>query len=155
MVMARQAVVADVAELVRLRAVMLAALHDPIDGPVDWRSAAAERLRKELADPAGSMVAFVVDRPGGLAACAIGVVEELLPSPHNPSGTKGYVFNVATEAAWRRRGYSRACMVALLEWFRRREVRVVDLHASRFGEPLYAALGFVPSRDPSMRLQLG
>ncbi|WP_067992062.1 GNAT family N-acetyltransferase [Nocardia pseudobrasiliensis] len=161
MATARQAVVADAAELVRLRAVMLEsleALRESAPGAPDWRAAAAEILAKELADPNGSMTAFVVDRsdaPGTLAACAVGVVEHLLPSPHNPSGVRGYVFSVATEADQRRRGYSRACMVALLDWFRDQGVLLVDLNASEYGEPLYTALGFVRQDDPGMRLRLG
>ncbi len=158
MVTARQAVVADAAELVRLRAVMLEALRTPDTDAPQWRAAAAEILRKELADPSGSMTAFVVDRPGepgALAACAVGVVEYRLPAPHNPSGVRGYVFSVATDADQRRRGCSRACMVALLDWFRDRGVLVVDLNASEYGEPLYTALGFVRQDDPGMRLRLG
>ncbi|MBF6332963.1 GNAT family N-acetyltransferase [Nocardia transvalensis] len=157
MVRARQAVAADAAELVRLRAVMIEALDGRIGNEHGWREHAAQTLRKRLADPDGSMAAFVVDRPGepgALAACAVGVVEHLLSSPSNPSGTLGYLFNVATEQAHRRRGYSRACVVALLDWFRRREVGVVDLHASQHGAPLYTALGFRPTADPSMRLRL-
>ncbi|MFI5779370.1 GNAT family N-acetyltransferase [Nocardia sp. NPDC051570] len=157
MTVARQAVVADTAELVRLRAVMLESLNGPVQDETNWRANVVETLRKELADPDGSMTAFVVDRPGEpgmLAACAVGAIEHLLGSPKNPSGTRGFIFNVATWEDQRRQGYSRACMVALLDWFRRRDVRVVDLNASEFGAPLYTALGFEPSRDPSMRLRL-
>ncbi|MCM6776521.1 GNAT family N-acetyltransferase [Nocardia sp. CDC159] len=157
MVVARQAVVADAAELVRLRAVMLEALDGPVDDTVDWRARSAEMLRKDLDDPHGPVAAFVVDRPdepGTIAACAIGVIHQFLPSPNNPAGTSGYVYSVATEDAYRRRGYSRACMLALLDWFRRREISFVDLNASEFGEPLYAALGFVRHSDPYMRLRL-
>ncbi|MFJ8580046.1 hypothetical protein [Micromonospora sp. NPDC093277] len=32
----------------------------------------------------------------------------------------GYVFNVATDRDCRRRGYSRACMLALLGWYQQR-----------------------------------
>jgi hypothetical protein len=43
-------------------------------------------------------------------------------------------------------------MRALLAWYRDHGVSHVDLRASRQGEPLYQALGFVRTRDPAMRL---
>lgn len=165
MIEVRRAVPDDAPELVRLRGVMLAGMegHGPAPGP--WQAVAEETLRKRLAepDPAGSLAAFVVDRPAGdgpggaarLAACAIGVIEQRLGDPVNPSGRYGYVFNVATDPDCRRRGYSRACMEALLGWYRERGVRKVDLKATEAGEPLYRALGFARSlRHTPMRLQV-
>jgi ribosomal protein S18 acetylase RimI-like enzyme len=87
----------------------------------------------------------------GLVACVVGAIDERLPGPHNPTGWRGYVYNVATDPAYRRRGFSRACMQALLEWFAERGVGSVDLRASPDGEPLYTSLGFARTRDPAMR----
>ncbi|GAA1819384.1 GNAT family N-acetyltransferase [Planosporangium flavigriseum] len=153
----REATVEDAPELVRLRAVMLASLDgtEPAAGP--WQEAALRSLRTRLAEPAGSLVAFVVDaphQPGALASAVVGVIERRLPSPDNPAGDTGYVFSVATDPQHRRRGYSRACMQALLDWFQRRGVTRVDLRASAEGEPLYRSLGFERTRDPAMRLVL-
>jgi GNAT superfamily N-acetyltransferase len=89
-----------------------------------------------------------------LAACAVGVIEQRLGGPANPSGLVGYVFSVATDPAHRRRGYSRACMQGLLAWFDDRRVSTVDLRASVEGEPLYRSLGFVRTVEPAMRLTL-
>ncbi|MFI6348817.1 GNAT family N-acetyltransferase [Streptomyces sp. NPDC050560] len=75
-----------------------------------------------------------------------------MPSPGNPRGLTGHVFNVATEPGARRRGYARACMDALLDWYGRRGVPKIDLHATRDAEPLYASLGFRTSHQPAMRL---
>jgi GNAT superfamily N-acetyltransferase len=153
MSLARRATPADAEELVRLRKVM----QDSHIGPnpdVSWQPAAVDTLRKKLADPAGDLTAFVVERPGGLAACAVGTIEYRLGGPGNPHGMSGYVFSVATDPDMRRRGYSRACMEALLAWFRERGVSKIDLRASSDGEPLYASLGFVRTPDPAMRLTL-
>ena len=100
------------------------------------------------------MAAFVADRPdgSGLAACAVGAIDQRLPGPNDPTGLRGYVLNVATDPAYRRRGLSRACLNAVLEWFGQRGVRAIDLRASAEGEPLYASLGFVRTREPGMRL---
>ncbi|MCA1220504.1 GNAT family N-acetyltransferase [Streptomyces sp. 8L] len=146
----------DAEELVRLRAIMLDSLN-PGQNDSSWQPASVAILRRELAGPGGDLAAFVVDvpgRPGVLAACVVGTVNQGLGSPGNESGLGGHVFSVATDPAMRRRGYSRACMEALLDWYRGRGVRKVDLHASDEGAPLYASLGFVPNRAAAMRLLL-
>ncbi|MER6612306.1 GNAT family N-acetyltransferase [Streptomyces xantholiticus] len=160
MSLSRRAIPADAEELVRLRKVMQDSFLGP-DPDVSWQPAAVTTLRDRLGDPAGSLTAFVVERPvegpggpGGLAACAVGTIEYRLGGPGNPEGTCGYVFSVATDEDMRRRGYSRACMEGLLGWFRERGVRKIDLRASSDGEPLYTSLGFVRTPDPAMRLSL-
>lgn len=158
MVEVRPAVVADTPELVRLRAVMLAGMHGAVPEPGPWQELAARTLRRRLGD--GSLAAFVVDRPdpaagpvpGPLVACAVGAVESRLGDPGNPTGESGYVFNVATEPGYRRRGYARACVRRLLEWYRERGIAVVDLRPSPDGEALYRSLGFAPSSTPVLRL---
>jgi GNAT superfamily N-acetyltransferase len=150
---ARRADADDADELIRLRAVMLRSMS-PADWNDDWRPHARRALVERL--PTESMAAFVVDRPdgAGLASCAIGVIEERLGGPANPFGRSGYVFSVATDPSLRRRGYSRLCMSALLDWFWSTGIRKVDLRASTEGEPLYRSLGFVRTDEPAMRLRL-
>ncbi|SBT48431.1 GNAT family N-acetyltransferase [Micromonospora narathiwatensis] len=155
MVDARRASHEDAAELVRLRGLMLAAVRGTEPGPGRWQDVARENLREWLAEPEPWLAAFVVDASdGGLAACAVGTIERRLGSPHNPSGLVGYVFNVSTDPDHRRRGHSRSCLTALLDWFRDRDVRTVDLRASEAGLPLYRSLGFQVTHDPAMRLSL-
>ena len=157
MVEVRRAGPADAGGLMELRGVMLGSVTDgtPVGG--DWQRTGAAMLRERLAAAAPAMAAFVVQRIGeaGLAACAVGHVDQRLPGPSDPAGLRGYVSNVVTDPAYRRRGFSRACMTALLEWFAERGVRMVDLRASPEGEPLYASLGFVRTPDPAMRLRFG
>ncbi|WP_405781088.1 GNAT family N-acetyltransferase [Streptomyces sp. NBC_00859] len=152
---ARRATPDDAVELVRLRKVMQDSMAGRPHSDTGWQPAAVETLRRKLKDPGADLTAFVVDRPdGGLAACVVGTVEYRLGGPGNPHGTSGYVFSVATDPDMRRRGYSRACMEALLGWFRERGVTRVDLRASAGAEPLYASLGFARTPDPAMRLTL-
>ncbi|GIE92766.1 GNAT family N-acetyltransferase [Paractinoplanes rishiriensis] len=146
---ARQATVDDASELIRLRTVMLG-----VDRDDSWCLPAQKVLAQRLAEAAPTMAAFVIDRPGGgLAACATGTVEARLGAPGDPSGLVGYVFNVATDPDQRRRGHSRACLTALLDWFRGHDIRKVDLRASAMAEPLYRSLGFERTADPAMRLK--
>ncbi|WP_229400253.1 GNAT family N-acetyltransferase [Micromonospora okii] len=157
MINVRRAVVGDAAEVVRLRAVMLASMDGAEPAPGPWQEAARETLRDRLAEPQDALGVFVVDkpdRPGELAAVAVGTIERRLGGPANPSGLTGYVFNVVTDPGYRRRGYSRACLEALLDWYRRRGVGKIDLRASADGEPLYRSLGFVPTSGRTMRLSL-
>jgi GNAT superfamily N-acetyltransferase len=152
----RRAGAADALELVRLRGVLLGSMigHEtPDDG---WQESSASIFSKRLVEPDPTMAAFVVDRPGApgmLAACAVGTIEERLGIPGNPSGLVGYVFNVATDPEQRRLGYSRACVTALLDWYRERGIRTIDLRATAEGEPLYRSLGFSHTADPAMRLK--
>ena len=155
MIEVRRAVVADAAELVKLREVMVGEVFRP-EARKPWQDAAYQRLCEWLETPDFGM--FVVDkpdRPGELAACALGQIEYRLPGLYTLTGKVGYVSNVATWPDYRRRGYSRACMLATVEWFRQQEVPLVDLFASPEGEPLYASLGFTRKPDPAMRLLLG
>jgi ribosomal protein S18 acetylase RimI-like enzyme len=152
MTQVRRALPSDAEELMRLRGVMMASMPDasaPQPGP--WIEAGAEMLRRQLADPAERLAAFVVESPEGLASCVVGAIDERLPGPRYPSPERGYVYNVATDAAYRRRGFSRACMQALLDWYVERGVEAVDLRASPDGEPLYTSLGFTRTREPAMR----
>ncbi|MEV1018992.1 GNAT family N-acetyltransferase [Streptomyces sp. NPDC050264] len=154
MSLVRRAVPGDAEELVRLRKIMLDSMSPSTD--VSWQPVTIEALRDHLADPDGELAAFVVDAPAGgrLAACATGTVHRGLGGPGNPSGTSGHVFNVCTDPEYRRMGFSRACMEALLGWYRERGVRRIDLHATAQGEPLYTSLGFARTPAPSMRLTL-
>jgi GNAT superfamily N-acetyltransferase len=157
----------DADELVRLRAVLLTSIN-PSNWDDDWRKPAREALTDRLAAPADglstghpvppspTLAAFVVDRPDGtgLASCALGTIEHRLGAPGDPLGRTGYVFSVATDPDMRRRGFSRECMTALLEWFEAQGVRKVDLRTSAEAEPLYRSLGFARTPDPAMRLRI-
>jgi GNAT superfamily N-acetyltransferase len=153
----RKATVADAEELVRLRAVLMASIYASPSPDDAWQPLASDTLRHRLAEADPTLLGFVVERPeepGSLAACAFGTLEYRLGGPGNPSGRVGYIFNVVTDPEHRRKGYSRRCVIALLDWYRDRGVRTIDLRASADGEPLYRSLGFARTPDPAMRLRL-
>ncbi|MFC4502300.1 MULTISPECIES: GNAT family N-acetyltransferase [Streptomyces] len=152
----RRALPEDAAEVLRLRQVMLDSVFAAA-GSSDWHGESLPVLRSRLAAPDGDLAAFVVnhpERPGLLAALAVGTMEYRIGRPGNPQGRVGHVFSVATDPATRRRGYARACVESLLDWFREQGAGQVDLNASAEAEPLYASLGFLRKPDPSMRLTL-
>jgi GNAT superfamily N-acetyltransferase len=152
MVDVRRAVKDDIEELVRLRALLVEDLggefFNPSGADAGWRERCAVMLEEQLT--AADMRILVVDGNDGLAACGVGTIERRLPGPHLPSGWVGFVLNVVTDPGYRRRGYSRAIMQGLLDWFRESGVSRVDLHASSQSEPLYRSLGFDNHPDPSL-----
>ncbi|CAL9547254.1 hypothetical protein SUDANB70_04388 [Streptomyces sp. enrichment culture] len=142
--------------MLRLRQVMIDSMARS-DPSTLWHADALPVLRARLAEPDGPFAAFVVDhpeRPGALASLVAGSLEYRIGGARNPLGTDGYVFSVATDPAARRRGYARACVEALLEWFRERGAGRVRLTASPEAEPLYTALGFARRPDPLLELML-
>ncbi|MFK4151505.1 GNAT family N-acetyltransferase [Streptomyces fungicidicus] len=152
----RRAAPQDAEEVLRLRQVMIDSmtLSDP---STSWHAESLPVLRGRLAEPDGTFAAFVVDhpdRPGDLAALVAGTLDYRIGGARNPHGTDGYVFSVATDPDARRRGYARACVEALLEWFRERGARRVRLTASAEAEPLYVSLGFRAKPDPLLELTL-
>lgn len=155
MSLVRRAVPEDAEELLRLRQVMIDSMAGA-DTSTDWHAESLTTVRGRLADPDGGFAAFVVDHPervGVLGALVVGTVEYRIGRAGNPHGRIGYVFSVASDPEVRRRGYARACMEALIAWFREEGVGQIDLTASAEAAPLYASMGFVRTPDPLMRLR--
>ncbi|MCT7351899.1 GNAT family N-acetyltransferase [Streptomyces sp. 15-116A] len=156
MSLVRRAVPGDAEEVLRLRQVMLDSMARG-DTSTQWHSESLPGLRARLAEADGSFAAFVVDHPervGALASLVAGTVDYRIGNARDPYGSAGFVFSVATDPDARRRGYARACMETLLEWFRERGVRRVRLTASAAAEPLYVSMGFEPKPDPLLELRL-
>ncbi|MEU7040773.1 GNAT family N-acetyltransferase [Streptomyces varsoviensis] len=148
----RQAAHDDIAELVRLRALLFETLGGDFFNPPaadgGWRAALAAVLKEKLASDDARIL--VVDGDDGLAASGMGTVDQWFPGPHSYNGRVGHVIGMVTDPAYRRRGHGRAIVAGLLDWFHEREVARVDLHASHDGEPLYRAFGFVDHPDPAL-----
>ncbi len=142
-VVVRRASVEDAWELTRLRRIMINGFREVYDE--SWEYSCKDTFELALADPDGSMQAFVVDAgdaPGKLAAGAVGVIQQRLPSPDNHTGVVGFILNVSTDPDFRRRGYARAVVEAALEWMDGCGVAKTELIASEFADTLYRELGF-------------
>jgi acetyltransferase (GNAT) family protein len=77
-----------------------------------------------------------------VVSCAAGVCDQHAPGPGNPGGVS-------------RRGYARACLDALLAWFRDETgARVINLNATGDAMAWYRSLGFTEPRYPALQLRL-
>jgi len=97
-----------------------------------------------------------VTRPGLVVGGAGVQLRAMLPRPSRDgtgivAGPEAYVLNVFVERAWRRRGVAALLMEHVLTYARERRLRVVSLHASDEGRPLYEKLGFAATNE--MRMQ--
>lgn len=149
----RPATVEDIADLVRLRRVMFEAMGCSDPAQLDAGDAAAEAYFAE-AIPAGEFHGWLAMTPAGEAVSSSGVVvDRHPPGPTNLSGRIGYIMNVVTLPAYRRRGLARRVMQAALDWLVERGMRRVTLHATEVGRPLYEQLGFEAGNEMRLRLE--
>jgi GNAT superfamily N-acetyltransferase len=145
---ARRATPRDAAALLDLRVVMESAFRDEVpDGP--WRRECVALFERRLAPPGNDFAAFVVDGPDGVpVSSGVGWVEQHLPGPSNPTGRVGYVASMSTRPQYRRRGYARAVLGALMGWFDSVGIVRVTLTAAPMGQSLYRSTGFGDPHDP-------
>jgi GNAT superfamily N-acetyltransferase len=69
--------------------------------------------------------------------------------PHwmDPEPLRAYLLNFYTVPEARGRGYAKQILKAAVAECRARGPRVIALHASRFGRPIYERFGFTPSTE--------
>lgn len=95
----------------------------------------------------GEHVAYLVFDGGELAGAGGVSFYRLLPTYHNPSGENGYIMNMYTRPAYRRRGIAYKTLDLLVAAARERGVSRITLEATRMGRPLYEKYGFVGLGD--------
>jgi ribosomal protein S18 acetylase RimI-like enzyme len=69
--------------------------------------------------------------------------------PHwmDPEPVRAYLLNVYVDPEFRGRGLARELLEMAVNDARRRGIKVVSLHASKFGRPLYERNGFEPTNE--------
>lgn len=135
----RRATPADAEGIARLRSELI--LSEPLDSA--WLALCTDQLAERLR-PGGDARAYVVDAPdGALATCALALVGPVLPAPRYPQGLAARIQAVATQPRYRRRGYAKTALTALLDDLEQEGATLFELHASDESRPLYEALGFV------------
>lgn len=96
----------------------------------------------------GDYLAWFAATADGEVVAGVGLwLREWPPLPNDETGKQGYIENVYTMPAHRRRGLARLLMTELLKWVREARVtKNIALHATSVAQPLYASLGWVTER---------
>ena len=86
---------------------------------------------------------YVIRDGQTIVSCAFLLIVEKPMSPAFINGRTGTVLNVYTCPTYRRRGYARTIMEALLSEAELTGISVIELKATEDGYPLYRSLGFM------------
>lgn len=149
----RQATVADVPDLVRLRRQMFEAMGFDDPAQLDIADAVVAAYFAE-AVPAGRFHGWLAVTSAGVAAGSGGVVvDQHPPGPSNLSGQIGYIMNVVTAPRYRCQGIARRIMQVMLKWLAEQGIQRVTLHTTDMGRSLYEEVGFVDSNEMRLRLR--
>jgi GNAT superfamily N-acetyltransferase len=88
-----------------------------------------------------------------IAAGAGVLITDLVSGPLSPEQTRRpYVLNVYTYPEYRKLGLARKLMQTAIEWCRSEGFKILWLHASDYGRPMYESLGFVPTNEMKLIL---
>jgi GNAT superfamily N-acetyltransferase len=150
----RAATAADAGTLSRLRIALFQELgqHPQPAVRVSFLPASEVAFAKGLSG--GFCHAWLAESDAGEPIGSVAMlIAPKLPSPVSLATQEGYLLNVYTVPAWRRRGVAAGLAAAALIEARRLGLARVRLHATAAGQPVYAAAGF-RMRDDEMELRL-
>lgn len=117
------------------------------------KEALPQYFRKHLNQ---DLFVYIAGEEKEIIACAFLLVVEKPMSPMFITGKTGTVLNVYTKPKYRKRGYAKQLMKALLEDAKVNELSVIELKATDDGYHLYKSVGFedVVSKYHNMRFKL-
>jgi GNAT superfamily N-acetyltransferase len=155
----RAASAADTPIVVRHRVEMFRDMGRLRDEAVaeDVRAASEGVIRQWL--EGGTYLGWLASPAGQPEAIAGGAGLQLRPMLPRPGldgtgvalGPEAYVMNVYVEKRWRRKGVAALLMERVVAHARAAGLKVISLHASDEGRPLYTRLGFVPTNEMRLR----
>ncbi len=109
-----------------------------VDTFVSW-------VREKMAQ--GLFLGWVIETESAAAASGGILLIDWPPNRADLGPYRAYLLNVYTQPGHRRRGLARWLVEAALAEARRRNIRVMALHASDEGKSLYEKLGFRTTRE--------
>ena len=107
-------------------------------------------VRPRLAD--GSYIGWIVEEGDRVVAGAGMWLMDFPPHWMDAEPVRAYLLNFYVDPEFRGRGLAYKLLRKAVEDARRRGVKVVTLHASKFGRPLYERNGFEPTNEMMLRL---
>lgn len=148
----RTATIADIPHIVSHRELMFKDMGIPAAFD-EMRSATELWLRHAL--PSNTYRGWLAVAPNGAIAAGGGLI--VIPWPPGPMSMDprcGFIFNVYTAPAHRKRGLARLLIDAMHAWGRAEGLERVVLNASAAGLPIYESMGYVATSEPMMRMRL-
>jgi GNAT superfamily N-acetyltransferase len=107
-------------------------------------------VRAKLEDR--SYVGWLIEEDGRAIAGAGLWVMEFPPHFLDTEPRRAYLLNFYVAPEMRGRGFARQLLALAVDEARARGIKVVTLHASKFGKPIYERNGFVMSNEMILRL---
>jgi len=108
-------------------------------------------VRERLRD--GRYMGWMVEQAGLVVAGGGMYLMDFPPHFRDPQPLRAYLLNFYVSPEARSRGVAKGLLKTAVDEARRRGIRVVSLHASEAGRPLYERNGFAASNE--MMLNLG
>jgi GNAT superfamily N-acetyltransferase len=93
----------------------------------------------------GSFISWLAVEKSKIVATSGLCFYQLPPSYSNPTGRVAYVTNMFTVKEYRKKGISSHLLTLILDEAKRLNYKVIRLHASADGKPIYSKAGFVDS----------
>jgi GNAT superfamily N-acetyltransferase len=138
----RTATLADAALITAHRRAMFASMPNPNDEVLEAMSRAFEPwVRERIGD--GRYLGWIAEENLRVAGSAGLLIVDWPPHPFHPDAhQRGYLLNVFVEPEFRKRGLAHELVQKCLAEAHARSIRVVTLHSSDAGRPVYEKFGF-------------
>lgn len=146
----RRATIADAALITQHRHRMFADNHFTTEERLCEMDAAFEPwVRAHLSD--GSYIGLFLEEDGNVLSAGGIYLMDFPPHWMDAEPLRAYLLNFYTVPEARGRGYAKQILEAAVVECRTRGPRVITLHASRFGRPIYERFGFTQSTEMMLR----
>lgn len=143
----RTAILADAALITAHRRAMFASMPDPNEEALNTMSRTFEPwVRERIAQ--GRYLGWIAEENLRVAGSAGLLIVDWPPHRIHPdSSQRGYLLNVYVEPEFRKRGLAHELIEKCLAEAHARGIRVVTLHSSDAGRPVYEKFGFHPTSE--------
>lgn len=93
----------------------------------------------------GNLIIWVANENNKIIATSGVCFYQLPPSFSNPTGKVAYITNIYTSNAYRKQGIATKMIGCIIEEIKKKECKVIGLHASSQGKTIYKKQGFSES----------
>ena len=118
----------------------------------DMTAACRPYLMRAMAD--GTFRAWIASIGNRVVGGGAVVISPWPSHPNDLGCRRATILNVYTDREYRRQGVARKLMQTIIDWCRKEGFAFVALHASKNGRPLYEQLGFRPTDEMRLDLEL-